>query len=164
MLRFFTPRVTWHWWGDWRGRLLYAKYHPHRCSGLCGPQLESFGKFWNLIVPHWRISCTIFTKFSRIVGFFVLNYVLKFREIWSRGSRVPGLKICGSLVTPKYWAPLRGETVCWTPKRFAVLYHHAKFGGARTLHATRGAKNVDVLSVCLSVMLLNGKVSEHWRS
>jgi len=119
---------------------------------------------WYLVLLGGGQCCTIFTKFSGIVGFFVLNYVLKFREIWSRGSRVPVLKICGSLVTPKYWAPLRGETVCWTPERFAVLYHHAKFGGARTLHGTRGGKNVDVLSFCLSVMLLNGKVSEHWRS
>ena len=35
-----------------------------------------------------------------------------------------------------------------------VLYHHAKFGGARVSPAAGVAKN-DFLSVCLSVMLLN---------
>jgi len=37
-----------------------------------------------------------------------------------------------------------------------VLYHHAKFGGARILPATRSAKNVEFF--CLSVMLLNVRV------
>jgi len=32
-----------------------------------------------------------------------------------------------------------------------VLYHHARFGGARILPAAVAAKNVDFLSVCLSV-------------
>ena len=39
-----------------------------------------------------------------------------------------------------------------------VLYHHAKFVGARTSSAARGGKNVEFfvcLSVCLSVTLLN---------
>ena len=34
-----------------------------------------------------------------------------------------------------------------------VLYHHAKFGGARISPAARVAKNVVFLSVCLSVCL-----------
>ena len=38
-----------------------------------------------------------------------------------------------------------------------VLYHHAKFGGARISPAAGVAKNVEFfyLSVCLSVTLLN---------
>ena len=40
-----------------------------------------------------------------------------------------------------------------------VLYHHAKFGGARILPSAEAAKNVQFLSVCLfvclSVTLLN---------
>jgi len=32
-----------------------------------------------------------------------------------------------------------------------VLYHHAKFGGARISPATGAAENVEFLSVCLSV-------------
>ena len=38
-----------------------------------------------------------------------------------------------------------------------VLYHHAKFGGARLSPAAGAAKNVEFfcLSVCLSVTLLN---------
>ena len=34
-----------------------------------------------------------------------------------------------------------------------VLYHHAKFGGARISPAAGVAKNVEFLSVCLSVCL-----------
>ena len=36
-----------------------------------------------------------------------------------------------------------------------VLYHHAKFGGAQISSAAGVAKNVEFLSVCLSVTLLN---------
>ena len=36
-----------------------------------------------------------------------------------------------------------------------VLYQHAKFGGARISPAARAAKNVEFLSVCLFVTLLN---------
>jgi len=37
-----------------------------------------------------------------------------------------------------------------------VLYHHAKFGGARISPAAGAAKNIEFfLSVCLFVMLLN---------
>ena len=40
-----------------------------------------------------------------------------------------------------------------------VLYHHAKFGGARISPAAGAAKNVEFfLSVCLSVTLLNVRV------
>ena len=42
-----------------------------------------------------------------------------------------------------------------------VLYHHAKFGGARISPAAGVAKNVEFfvcLSVCLSVTLLNVRV------
>jgi len=45
---------------------------------------------------------------------------------------------------------------------FEVLYHHAKFGGARISPAAGVAKNVEFfficLSVCLSVTLLNVRV------
>ena len=36
-----------------------------------------------------------------------------------------------------------------------VLYDHAKFGGARISPAAGAAKNIDFLSVCLFVTLLN---------
>jgi len=65
-----------------------------------------------------------------------------------------------------------------TPKSFRgarttleVLYHHAKFGGARISPAVGVAKNVEFfvcLSVCLSVTLLNVRVvhpispRRHW--
>ena len=42
-----------------------------------------------------------------------------------------------------------------------ILYHHAKFGGARISPAAKAAKNVEFfvcLSVCLSVTLLNVRV------
>jgi len=41
-----------------------------------------------------------------------------------------------------------------------VLYHHAKFAGARISPAAGVAKNVEILclSVCLSVTLLNVRV------
>jgi len=53
--------------------------------------------------------------------------------------------------------------LCIRPQNFQrcknlleVLYHHAKFGGARISPAAEAAKNVDFfLSVCLSITLLD---------
>jgi len=67
------------------------------------------------------------------------------------------------LVIPKFLAPPSGETMRQTPKSFwrcknvlEVLYHHAKFGGARISPAAEVAKNVEFFSsVCLFVTLLN---------
>ena len=67
---------------------------------------------------------------------------------------------------PTFSAPSSGETMRQTPKSsrgartknsLEVLYHHAKFDGARISPAAEVAKNVKFcLSVlCLSVTLLN---------
>jgi len=43
-----------------------------------------------------------------------------------------------------------------------VLYHHAKFGGARISPATGAAKNVEFfVSVCLFIKLVNVRVCMH---
>ena len=62
------------------------------------------------------------------------------------------------LVIPKFLAPPSGETMRQTPKSFwrcknvlEVLYHHAKFGGARISPAAGVAKKLSFLSVCLFV-------------
>ena len=60
---------------------------------------------------------------------------------------------------PKCSAPPSGETVPQTQKFWRcknvleVLYHQAKFGGARISPAAEAAKNVEFLFVCLSVCL-----------
>jgi len=58
------------------------------------------------------------------------------------------------LVTPKFSAPSSGETMRQAPEGFSrcknlleVLYHHAKFGGARISPAAGAAKNVEFLCV-----------------
>ena len=43
----------------------------------CGPKTENFTKFLSINASHRRIICTIFTKFSQIVGSFVLGHELK---------------------------------------------------------------------------------------
>jgi len=47
----------------------------------------------------------------------------------------------------------------WTPKRckevLKVLYHHAKFGGARISRIAGVAKNAEFLSVCHSHLWSN---------
>jgi len=71
-----------------------------------------------------------------------------FEGLWSyRGFNFRGL------VTPKFSAPPSGETMRRTPKRtfsrcknaFEVLYHYAKFGGARVSPAAGVSKNVEFL-------------------
>jgi len=42
-----------------------------------------------------------------------------------------------------------------------VLYYRAKFGGARILPAAGADKNVEFLSVCLSVTLVNVRDCAH---
>ena len=67
------------------------------------------------------------------------------------------------LVIPKFSAPPpSGETMRQTPKIFSrcnnvleVLYHHAKFGGARISPAAGCVSLFVCLSVCLFVTLLN---------
>ena len=69
-------------------------------------------------------------------------------------------------MVPKFAARPSGETMHQTAKSFRtcknvleVLYHHAKFGGARISPAAGVAKNVEFfLSVCLFVTLLNVRV------
>jgi len=72
-----------------------------------------------------------------------------------------GFKLRGT-PSAKFQAHPGGETVRRAPnvlevqERARILYHHAKFGGARMTPATRAAKNVEFfvcLSVCLSVCL-----------
>jgi len=72
------------------------------------------------------------------------------------------------LVIPKLSAPPSGETMHQTPESFwrcknvlEVLYHHAKFGGARISSAAGATKNgatKNVEFVCLSVC-----TSRFWR-
>ena len=77
--------------------------------------------------------------------------------LWSYG----GFKLMGSGY-PKFSAPPIAAKLCvrttLPPKKFQrrknvleVLYHHAKFGWARISPATAAAKDVEFLSVCLSV-------------
>ena len=85
-------------------------------------------------MSHRRILCAIFTKFSLIVGSFILDHVLKLGEIRYRGSGQNwGLNLWGQ-VTPKYIQCPLVTKLCVRPKRFwrcknmlKVPYHRAKF-------------------------------------
>jgi len=57
------------------GALLHAKYHPHRrrCGGVEPKFLKQISKYKRLAPAH--PSHDFFTKFSQIVGSFVLDRV-----------------------------------------------------------------------------------------
>jgi len=73
-----------------------AKYQPIAWDGNKAKKLKILTKFYQfspyrlLNASHWPIPYTTFTKFSEFVGSFVLDHVLKFGEIRSRGSRAKG--------------------------------------------------------------------------
>ena len=98
--------------------------------------------------------CRVCTSFQDALGVKIWLDLLK--GLWSYG----GFKLTGSGY-PQISAPPSGETMRQTPKVFEaknmieVLYHHAKFGGTRISPIAGAAKNVEFLSVCLSVTLLN---------
>jgi len=85
--------------------------------------LQIFTKFWNINVSHRRILCAIFTKFSLIVGSFILDHVLKLGEIRYRGSGQNwGLNLWGSSNPQIYSVPF-SDSCASDPN---------VFGGART--------------------------------
>ena len=75
-----------------------------------------------------------------------------------------------AVISKKLLTLYKRSTICYKnmdPQKFwrcknvlEVLYHHAKFGGARISPATGVAKNVEFF-VCLSVPLLNVRVCAH---
>ena len=80
-------------------------------------------------------------------------------ELW-------GFKVDGVWLSPNFQRPLAGKLCVRPPKvlevqpcknELEVLYHHAKFCGARISPAAGAPKNVEFfsLSVCLFVTLLN---------
>jgi len=98
--------------------------------------------------------CRLRTPFPDTLAVKISLDLLK--GLWS----YEGFKLTG-LVVPKFSALPSGETMRQTPKSFRgartknmleVLYHHAKFGGARISPAAGVAKNVEFF-VCLSVYL-----------
>ena len=96
----FSPHRgdTLHLWGDiWHGGVDWSpprQISPPSVQGWengAGKKPRKFNqifaKFCHINASHWRILCTIFTKFSGIVGIFLLGHMLKFGEIQLRGSR-----------------------------------------------------------------------------
>ena len=82
-------------------------------------------------MSHRRILCAIFTKFSLIVGSFILDHVLK---LFATGVLVKiGVLICGGQVTPKYiqcplvTAMCQTQTFWRCKNMLKVPYHRAKF-------------------------------------
>jgi len=77
---------------------IHAIYHPIGAVVVWAPKTENvtnFTKFRYINASNRRIPSTIFKKFSGIVGSFGLGHLLKFGEIRSRGSGVPGVQIRG---------------------------------------------------------------------
>ena len=71
-----------------------------------------------------------------------------------------GFSVEGVRLPPNFQCPLAAKLCVRLPKVFwrcknvlEVLYHHAKFGGARISLAAGMAKNLEFLSVCLFVCL-----------
>ena len=86
--------------------------------------------------------CRLCTAFQDALGVKILLDLLK--GLWSYG----GFKLRG-LLAPKFSAPPSGETMRQTQTFYrrknvlGVLYHHAKFGGARISLAAAVTKNVE---------------------
>jgi len=112
--------------------------------------------------------CRVCTPFQYALAVKISLHLLK--GLWSYG----GFKLTRSNY-PKFSVPSSGETMRQTPKFqscknvLEVLYHHAKFGGARISPASGVAKNVEFfvclpvcLSACLFITLLNVRDCAHF--
>jgi len=137
---------------------------PHRCNDKgVGPQKLKVLLIFDQNVEYKRPTgayplcdlnkiCRVCTLFQDALGIKIWLDLLK--GLWSYG----GFKFRGS----GYPQRLLAAKLCIRPQKFSrcknvleVLYHHAKFGGARFSPAAGVAKNVQFfcLSVSLSVCL-----------
>jgi len=148
----------------WHGPLLHAKFHPigaYNDMGV-GPQKLKFLLRFDHNVENKRPagayplrdfhkSCTVCTPFQDALDVKIWLDLLE--GLWSYG----GFKLRGSGYPQIFSAP-SGKTMRQTQKFYRcknvleVLYHRAKFGGARISPAARVARNVEFfcLSVCPS--------------
>ena len=142
-----------------RAPLLPTKFHIHRYNdkGIGHKSEMKFLLIFDQIVEYKRPTGAYpmrdFHKICRICTSFqdaVKASLDLLKQLWSYGS----FNLTG-LVTPKFSVPPSGETMHQTPKFWRctnvleVLYHHAKFGGARFSPAAGAAKNVEFF-VCPS--------------
>jgi len=158
-------------WGE--GPLLHDKCHPHRCKdkGVGHLKLKFLLRFDQNVeykrtteahpLRDFQQICRVCTTFQVALAVKICLDLLE--GLWSYGGFK--LRVSGS---PKFSVSLSGETMRQTPNVLEVknvlevLYHHAKFDGARISTAAGVAKNVEFsvclfvcLSVCLFVTLLN---------
>ena len=140
----------------WHGPLLHAKFHLQRCKDRgVGPQKLKFLLRFDQNVEYKCLAgayplcdfhkiCRVCTTFQDALAVKIWLNLLE--GLWSYGC----FKLRGSGF-PKFSMPPSGETKRQTPKSFrgartcsrsCILYHHAKFGGARISPATGVAKNV----------------------
>jgi len=96
-------------------------------------------------------------KFVEFIAGFNTHYVLKFGRLHSRGHGVMGVLSWGIGFPPNFQRPIAVKLYGGPPNVYEVknvpevLYHHAKFGGARISRAARATKNVEFfLFVCPS--------------
>jgi len=118
--RLFFKLLRGRFWGfsPHRGDTLHrwgVKFHPHRWNFYW-----DLTKMWNINAPQEPIPCAIFTKFAEFVPRIRMRQLLKFRWICSRGYGVMEVLSWRGLVTPKFSAPVSGETVRQTPKVLKV--------------------------------------------
>ena len=145
-------------------------FTPHRCNdkGVGPPKLKFLLRFDRNVeykrpagaypLRDFHKICRVCTSFQDALTVQIWMDLLK--GLWSYGAfklwrRVPAnfqrslaAKLC-----------IRPQTFSRCKNVLEVLYHRAKFGGARISPATGAAKNVDFLSVCLSVRHTCGRQS-----
>jgi len=121
---------------------------------------------WNINSQQGRTPLRYFHKICRVCTPFQDALAVKISLDLLKGLRsYGGFKFTGSGYPQIFSAPQRRNHVS-DPQKFSrcknvleVLYHHAKFGGARISPAAGAAKNVEFfclfvyLFVCLSVCL-----------
>jgi len=96
ILRFYVPQRPHAAPMGWYFHQISPNINRLHGTGIRPKKLKILTKFYQfspyrlLNASHWPIPYTTFTKFSEFVGSFVLDHVLKFGEIRSRGSRAKG--------------------------------------------------------------------------
>jgi len=142
------------------GPLLRTKFHPHRCNdkGIGPPKLKILLKFDQTAEYERSAGAYPLRDFHEICRVCTAFHNALAVEIWwicSRGYGVMAVLSSADLVFLKFLAPLAAKLCVGPPKSFwtcknvrEVLYHHAKFGGARISPAAGPPKNVFCQPVC----------------
>jgi len=137
--------------------LLAGRFWGHKCSdqGEIWQGRADRRNFTNIIAPKWRLTCTIFTKFTVYMRILSLHNVAEFGCFILINDKIINNLLRWGRFQPNFWCPL-AEKLWMGPKKVWDLKWWpgpllSKFGGNPTTHV--GARGWNVMFFTLFIYL-----------